>query len=211
MFRAKVCGITTWRDASRAVDCGADALGFNFYRPSPRYISPHAAGRIIARLPNHVACTGVFVNEPVEAILRVRNISGINLAQLHGEEPPEQVARIAERLVTIKAFRVGPGFRPAMLKPYKAADACLLDGFSARLRGGTGRTVDWRLARRAARYAPIVLAGGLGPENIAEAVRRARPAAVDVNSGVESAPGRKDLKKLRAFFDALESVKEFLQ
>lgn len=209
MFRIKVCGITSWTDARRAVDCGADALGFNFYRRSPRYISPHAAGRIIARLPKHVACVGVFVNEPVEAVLRARNIAGINLAQLHGEEPPQIVARLAERMVTLKAFRASPEFRLADLRPYRAADAFLLDGFSSRARGGTGRTVDWRLARRAGRYGPIVLAGGLNAENIAEAVRRARPAAVDVNSGVERAPGRKDAKKLRAFFDAVESVKKY--
>lgn len=209
MFRIKVCGITTWTDACRAVDCGADALGFNFYRPSPRYITPHAARRIIARLPKHVACAGVFVNEPIEFVLRARNISGINLAQLHGEEPPELVARIAERMVTIKVFRVSPQFRVTALKRYKAADAYLLDGFSPRLRGGTGRTVDWRLARRAGRFGPIVLAGGLNPENITEAIRKARPAAVDVNSGVESAPGRKDVKKLRAFFEAVETVKEY--
>ena len=209
MFRIKVCGITSWTDARRAVDCGADALGFNFCRRSPRYISPLAAGRIIARLPKHVACVGVFVNEPMEVVLRARNIAGINLAQLHGEEPPEIVARLAERMVTIKAFRVSPKFQLAALRRYRAADAFLLDGFSSRARGGTGRTVDWRLARRAGRYGPIVLAGGLSAENIAEAVRRARPAAVDVNSGVERAPGRKDAKKLQAFFDAVESVKKY--
>ena len=209
MFRIKVCGITTWTDARRAVECGADALGFNFCRPSPRYISPHAARRIIARLPQHVACVGVFVNESVETVLRARNIAGIKLAQLHGEEPPELVARIAERMVTIKAFRMAPGFRPAAMARYKTAAAFLLDGFSPRLRGGTGRTVDWQLARRAARYGPIILAGGLGPENVAEAMRTARPAALDVNSGVESKPGHKDAAKLRAFFQAVESVKEY--
>ena len=211
MFRVKVCGITTWIDACRSVDCGADALGFNFYWRSPRYISPRAARRIIARLPKHVACVGVFVNEPIEVVLRAKNIAGINLAQLHGEEPPKLVARIAERMVTIKAFRVSPQFRITSLKQYKAADACLLDGFNPRLRGGTGNNVDWRLAARAARYGPIVLAGGLTPENVVAAIRGARPAAIDVNSGVESAPGRKNLTRLRAFFDALESVKEFLQ
>lgn len=210
MFRIKVCGITSWGDARRAVDCGADALGFNFYPRSPRYISPHAAGRIIERLPKHVVCVGVFVNESVETVLRARNIAGINLAQLHGEEPPEVVARLAERMVTIKAFRISPQFRPAALGAYRAADAFLLDGFSTRLRGGTGRMVDWSVARRARRYGPIVLAGGLNAENIVEAVRRARPAAVDVNSGVERAPGRKDLGKLRAFFDAIAGVREML-
>jgi phosphoribosylanthranilate isomerase len=209
MFRIKVCGITTWTDAIRSVDCGADALGFNFYWRSPRFISPRAALRITARLPKHVACVGVFVNEPLEVALRARNIAGINLAQLHGEEPPELVARIAEQMVTIKAFRVSPEFRVTALRRYKAADAYLLDGFHPRQRGGTGQTVDWRIAARAARYGPIVLAGGLNSENIVAAIRAARPAAVDVNSGVESAPGRKDLTKLRAFFDAVESVKEF--
>lgn len=209
MFRVKVCGITTWIDACRSADCGADALGFNFYWRSPRYISPRAARRIITRLPKHVACVGIFVNEPIEVVMRAKNIAGINLAQLHGEEPPELVARIAERMVTIKAFRVSPQFRITTLKRYKAADACLLDGFSPRLRGGTGNNVDWRLAARAARYGPIVLAGGLNPENVVAAIRGARPAAIDVNSGVESAPGRKNLTKLRAFFEAVETVKEY--
>jgi phosphoribosylanthranilate isomerase len=209
MFRVKVCGITTWTDASCAIDCGADALGFNFYPRSPRYISPRAAGRIIARLPKHVARVGVFVNEPIEVVLRARIVAGINLAQLHGEELPDLVARVAERLVTIKAFRVSPKFRLAELGRFKAADAYLLDGYSPRARGGTGRVVDWRLIRRARRFGPIILAGGLNAENVAEAVRRGGPAAVDVNSGVESAPGRKDPKKLRAFFEALETVKDF--
>ena len=209
MFRVKVCGITNWTDARRAVDCGADALGFNFYRPSPRYISPHAAAKIIWRLPANIACVGVFVDEPLEVVLRARNIAGIHIAQLHGEETPETVARIAERILTLKALRTSPDFRLADLQRYRAAEACLLDGFRPRLRGGTGRTIDWALARRAARYSKIVLAGGLNPRNIAEAVRSARPAAIDVNSGIESAPGKKNPRKLRAFFDALEPVKEY--
>jgi phosphoribosylanthranilate isomerase len=209
MFRVKVCGITNWTDARRAVECGADALGFNFYRRSPRYISPHGAAKIIARLPGNIACVGVFVDEPLEAVLRARNITGIHLAQLHGDEAPETVARIAERIVTLKALRMSTDFRVADLSRYKSAEACLLDGFHSRLRGGTGRTIDWTLARRAARYAKIVLAGGLNPHNIAEAMRKARPAAVDVNSGVESAPGRKALRKLEAFFAALDPVKKY--
>jgi phosphoribosylanthranilate isomerase len=206
MFRIKVCGITNWTDARRAFEGGCDALGFNFYPPSPRYIEPAKARRIAARLPEGVAAVGVFVNESLEVVLRIARLVGLDYAQLHGEESPELLRDVTERLPAIKAFRVVPRFRLASLGKYEAAAAFLLDGFHPRLRGGTGRTVDWSLARRAARYGPIVLAGGLRPENVAEAIRRARPAAVDVSSGVEAAPGRKDKVKLQDFLEAALSA-----
>ncbi len=212
LFRVKVCGITNWTDARRAVDCGAEALGFNFYPASPRYVRAAEAQRIAKRLPRGVGAVGVFVDEPLETVREIARIVGLDFAQLHGDESPASAAAIGRGragLPVIKAFRVAPGFRPAVLARFEAARAFLLDGFSPGLRGGTGRTVDWALARRAARYGKIILAGGLNPENIAEAIRAARPAAVDVNSGVESAPGRKDPAKLRALFDAVNSARDF--
>ncbi len=206
MFRIKVCGITNWTDARRAIEGGSDALGFNFYPRSPRYIEPAQARRIAARLPKGVAAVGVFVNEPLEVIERIARQVGLDYVQLHGDESPEIVAGVAKRIPAIKAIRVAPGFRAASLQKYCRATAFLLDGFHPRLRGGTGRTVDWSLARRAGRYGPIVLAGGLRPDNVAAAIRSARPAAVDVSSGVESAPGRKDKVKLREFIEAALSA-----
>jgi phosphoribosylanthranilate isomerase len=206
MFRIKVCGITNWTDARRAIEGGCDALGFNFYPRSPRYIEPARARRIAARLPRGVAAVGVFVNEPLEAVLRIARQVGLDYVQLHGDETPALLADVSLCVPAIKAFRVAPGFRAASLQKYRRAAAFLLDGFHPRLRGGTGRTVDWSLARRAGRYGPIVLAGGLRPDNVAEAIRSARPAAVDVSSGVESAPGRKDRVKLREFIEAALSA-----
>jgi len=203
--RVKICGITTWADARLSVDLGASALGFNFYPPSPRAISPAGAWNIIRRLPPFVEAVGVFVNWPplvVDALARALRLGSV---QLHGSESPEEVAELGHRHRVIKAVQVGRGFRLASLSKYRGADALLLDGFSQDLHGGTGRTVDWKLARAARRFAPIVLAGGLVPENIGEAVRVARPYAVDVASGVEAQPGKKDPAKLRALFEALQS------
>ena len=205
--RVKICGITTWDDARLSIDLGASALGFNFYPPSPRAISPADAWKIIRRLPPFVEAVGVFVNWPpvvVEALARALRLTAV---QLHGAESPEEVAVLARKRRVIKAVQVGRGFRVAALAGYRAADGILLDGFARGLHGGTGRTLDWKLARAARRYAQIILAGGLTPENIAEAIRVAEPYAVDVASGVESRPGRKDPGKLRALFAAVESVR----
>ena len=205
--RVKICGITAWDDARLAVDLGASALGFNFYPDSPRAISPAGAWDILRRLPPFVESVGVFVNWPpvvVDALARALRLQAV---QLHGEESPAEVAELAKRHLVIKAVRVRPGFRPAALRRYRRADAFLLDGFAQGLHGGTGRPVDWRLARRARRYGRIILAGGLTPENVAEAIRTAEPDAVDVASGVEARPGRKDAERLRALFAAVESAR----
>jgi len=205
--RVKICGITTWGDARLSVDLGASALGFNFYPPSPRSISPANAWSIIRRLPPFVEAVGVFVDWPplvVDALARALRLGAV---QLHGSESPAEVAQLARRHRVIKAVSVKRGFQPASIKRYRAANAILLDGFARGLYGGTGRTLDWELARAAGRFGRIVLAGGLVPENIGEAIRVARPYAVDVASGVEARPGRKDPKKLRALFNAVESVR----
>jgi len=194
--RVKICGITTWDDARLSIDLGASALGFNFYPPSPRAISPADAWSIIRRLPPFVEAVGVFVNWPplvVDALARALRLDSV---QLHGAESPAQVDELARKHRVIKAVQVTRGFRVASLARYRAARG---------LRGGTGHTLDWKLAHDASRYGRIILAGGLTPENIAEAIRIAAPYAVDVASGVEARPGRKDPARLRALFAAIDT------
>lgn len=199
MVRVKICGITNWPDARLACDAGADALGFNFYPPSPRSVSPAAAWAIRRRLPPFVEAVGVFVNWEPAVVASLSESLRLHAAQLHGEESPEVVAAVARRIGVIKAFRVDSNFSPARLANYRAAKAFLLDGTRTGQYGGTGRTSDWRLARRAAHSRLIILAGGLTPGNVADAIRAVRPYAVDVASGVESRPGKKDPGKLREF------------
>ncbi|HEV2388684.1 MAG TPA: phosphoribosylanthranilate isomerase [Candidatus Acidoferrales bacterium] len=200
----KICGITNWRDARLAVDAGADALGFNFFPPSPRYIHPREAARIVRRLPATVTKVGVFVNERPEAVHAIARAVGLQAVQLHGEETPRRVSELARLAVVIKAFRMRPGFALARLGRYAGAKAFLLDGFRAGLRGGTGKPFDWSVARRASRYGRIIVAGGLGPENVAEAIAGARPYAIDVASGVEARPGKKDPARLRELMRQVE-------
>jgi phosphoribosylanthranilate isomerase len=206
--RVKICGITTWDDARLSIDLGASALGFNFFPPSPRSISPADAWSIIRRLPPFVEAVGVFVNWPPLVVGALARALRLGSVQLHGAESPRDVAELGARHRVIKAVQAKAGFRVDSLLRYRAADALLLDGFAPGLHGGTGRTLDWKLARAAGRYGRIVLAGGLTPENVAEAIRVAKPYAVDLASGVETRPGRKDAGKLRALFGAIEYVRE---
>lgn len=195
MVKLKICGITSLEDARAAVESGADYLGFNFYRPSPRYIAPERAREIIESLPRDIVAVGIFVNEPSpEHVLAIVERSGVAMAQLHGDEDPDYCRQVGSERV-IKALRAGADFDPARALDYPAA-AILLDGFDAKLYGGTGRRANWEAAREAARMVRLFLAGGLGPENIREAICAVAPYAVDVNSGVESAPGRKDAARL---------------
>ena len=206
--RVKICGITTWEDARLSIDLGASALGFNFYPSSPRAVSPADAWAIIRRLPPFVEAVGVFVNWPAMVVDAMARSLRLGSVQLHGAESPAEVAELVRKRRVIKAVQVKRGFRVASLAAFRSADAVLLDGFAPGLHGGTGRTLDWKLARSAGRYGRIILAGGLNPENIAEAIRVVRPYAVDVASGVEARPGRKDPAKLRALFAAVDSVNE---
>lgn len=206
--KVKICGITNWADAKRAVDAGAALLGFNFYRKSPRYITPAKARRIVRRLPKHVFAVGVFVNETEQKMLAIARSVGLDRLQLHGEEPPATVVRLTRSLRVIKAVRAGDSFHPAELSKFKSASGILLDGFDRQLRGGTGRTFDWRLARRAKRYARIFLAGGLTPENVGDAIRTAEPYAVDVCSGVEARPGKKDPERIEALMRAVAAARK---
>lgn len=205
--RVKVCGITNWSDAARAVEAGADALGFNFYPRSPRYIPPEEAARIVERLPRRVTTVGVFVNEQNELIDSIMRAAGLGVVQLHGTEPARQVAVLARHWPVIKAFRLRPDFPVRRVREYSTAAAFLVDAFVPGCWGGTGRTASWRLARQVGRYGPLILAGGLRAENVEAAVRRVRPFAVDVCSGVESRPGKKDPEKLRAFFAAIRRLR----
>jgi phosphoribosylanthranilate isomerase len=198
MVRVKICGITNWTDARLAVTAGADALGFNFYRQSPRYIAPDEARLIATRLPRRVLLVGVFVNASPEDVLRAARNVDLNLVQLHGEESPADVQELSESFPVIKAFRVQRGFAGERLKRYRGAAAFLLDAFDAKRRGGTGKTFDWSVAKKAKKYGAIIVAGGLTPENVAGAIRQAQPFAVDICSGVESRPGRKDPDRLDA-------------
>jgi phosphoribosylanthranilate isomerase len=196
-IRLKVCGITSIEDARAAIDCGAEYLGFNFYAKSPRYIAPASARAIIERLPSDIIGVGIFVNESrPEDVVEILGVSGAQVAQLHGDESPGYCESVgAERV--IKALRIGDDFDARRVLDYPAA-AILLDAFDAKLYGGTGKTANWAVAREAAKLTKVFLAGGLSPDNIVEAIRAVEPFAVDVNSGVESAPGRKDRDKLHA-------------
>ena len=202
MVRVKICGITNLDDALGAVDAGADALGFNFYRRSPRYITPQDARRIIGRLPESVLAVGVFVNEAEpETVARMASDANLKAVQLHGDESPAY-ARALKNFFVIKALRVSEDFVPERVTEYET-EAILLDSFDSRERGGTGRTFDWEVARRVRELVPkLYLAGGLSVENVAEAVERVEPYAVDACSRLESAPGRKDLERVREFISA---------
>lgn len=206
-MRVKICGITNWADAKAAIDAGADALGFNFYAKSARRISISHAREIIRHMPKNVSAVGVFVNAQESEVLRTAKAARLNAVQLHGDESPRTVSRISQRLPVIKAFRVGPGFRTKHLQEYVDASAFLLDGFDAKALGGTGQTFNWRIANEAKRFGSIILAGGLKKENVATAIREVQPFAVDVCSGVEAAPGKKDAKKLRSLMVAVNEVR----
>lgn len=187
------------------MELGAAALGFNFYAPSPRYITPAKAREITRRLPPFVMSVGVFADEPdAGRILALAREAGLNAIQVRGPRLPD-AGELLDEYPLIVAVPVHAQFQAAELGALKAS-AFLLDAYDPQLLGGTGKTFDWNLAREAARYGRIVLAGGLTPENVGPAIRAARPFAVDVASGVESSPGVKDAGKLRAFFEAVRDI-----
>ena len=200
--RVKVCGITRMDDALKAVEFGVDAVGFIFFRESPRYISPEDAGKIISELPPFVATVGVFVNESSAVISAVRDIAGIDTIQLHGDEP-DDLCSLWPRV--IKAFRVKDFKDIEPLKRYNVS-AYLLDTYSRESFGGTGQVFDWDIAVEAGKFGPVILSGGLTPDNIGDAVRQVRPFAVDVSSGVEAEKGLKDADKVRAFIQKAKSA-----
>lgn len=211
MTLIKICGITNLADARAALAAGASALGFNFHPSSPRFVTPEAAREIIAQLPAGVLAVGVFVNEPEPAALvRKAATAGVAAVQLHGDESSDFCAAITA-LPVIKALRVSTDFKPEHAERYRT-HAILLDAYSPRAHGGTGRVFDWRIAQRTRELvARLYLAGGLTPENVCAAIEAVRPFAVDVCSGVESAPGRKDAVKLRRFSAAVRAADKLAQ
>jgi len=196
MIKIKICGITNLDDAMAAAEYGADALGFNFYKKSPRYIEPEKAAEIIYQLPPFVLPVGVFVNEHEKRVREIQSLTGIQVLQFHGDESPEFCERFESRV--IKAFQVKDKENFHSLAHYKVG-AFLLDSYKDGLKGGTGVTFNWHLAVVAKSFGRIILAGGLNPDNVVEAAKLVQPYAVDVAGGVEKEKGIKDHAKLKKF------------
>lgn len=216
MVRVKICGITNLNDARAAIEAGADMLGFNFYRPSPRFIEPAEARKIIEVLGGEVGAAqaptmvGVFVNEASpEAVADIVADAGVNAVQLHGDESIDFCATTKQLLngkLLIKVLRVNDAFEPSETQRYDAG-AIMLDAFHREVRGGTGQVIDWTMARRARELVPrLFLAGGLSPENVADAVAEVGPFAVDACSSLETRPGQKDAERMRAFVRAARNA-----
>ena len=200
----KICGITSEADALAAVEAGADAIGLMFYEGSPRHVTLEQAKAISAALPQHVMRVGVFVNAEEAFVHQALTECMLNILQFHGDETPEECSRYP--VMTLKAFRVQGEETLAELEAYPAA-GYLLDAYVKDALGGTGATFNWDLAVRAQEFGkPIFLAGGLTPENVVEAVRKVQPFGVDVSSGVESEPGRKDAEQMRTFVSAAKGA-----
>jgi phosphoribosylanthranilate isomerase len=205
MTLIKICGITNLNDAHAAVAAGADALGFNFYRQSPRYIAPASAREIVNTLPDSIVTVGVFVNEASpEAVRAIANESGVKAVQLHGDESPDYCRALNS---VIKTFAVSDdSFDMNQLDAYDV-DAIMLDTKDNRLRGGTGRVFDWSIAQQVSQLVPkLYLAGGLSPENVSEAIEFVQPYAVDACSSLEDKPGIKNHERMRVFVDRVRSV-----
>lgn len=207
MVKVKICGITNSEDAQAAVAAGAEALGFVMYKKSPRCVEPAVARAIIAGLPPFVLPIGVFVNEDAGLVRKLMDECGFALAQLHGDEAASYCQQLGRPV--LKALRLkdrGSFLALAEFKGRAGVRGFVIDAYSDQAYGGTGQTVDWGLAAEAARAAPILLAGGLTPSNVAEAIRLVRPYGVDVSSGVEARPGKKDQMKVNAFIEAARLV-----
>jgi phosphoribosylanthranilate isomerase len=205
MTLVKICGITQREDADCALECGADALGFVFAK-SPREVTPSQARAILDGLSPGVVSLGVFVNRPASEVRAVLSESGCRVAQLHGDEGPRDLKLLAPYPV-VKVLRVRNAMGEEALAPYREAFAILLDTYSPKARGGTGQRFEESFAAGlVAKGWRIIIAGGLTPDNVAEVVSRVRPFAVDVSTGVESAPGRKDHAKIRDFVAAVRAA-----
>ena len=204
MIRVKICGITNLEDAQAAVDAGADALGFVFYPPSPRHVSPVRAVQIIQTLPPFVTTVGLFVDVAIDTVNDAAIRCGLDRIQLHGRETPAFCRQVKQPV--IKAFRIKSAESLARLSSYKVS-AYLLDAYvEGALPGGTGASFAWELAARAKPYGPVILAGGLTPANVETAIAQTCPYGVDVSTGVECAPGIKDHRKVREFIARAKAV-----
>ncbi len=202
MVRVKVCGITNSDDAFRAVELGADALGFIFYKGSKRYIDPRDAQRIISSLPPFVSSVGVFVNQGPDEIKEAVETSGVDTVQLHGDETPEFCTLLPYKL--IKAVRVKDTVNTEEVELYPVL-AILFDKHTDELYGGTGTSFDWGVLKGIAISKKVILSGGLTPENVSRAIETVRPYGVDVSTGVEDSPGKKNHMKMRKFIEAVKN------
>lgn len=206
MVKVKICGITNLDDAMAAADFGADALGFVFFKKSPRYISPANAKKIIKKLPPFISTVGVFVNEDKNTIKKTVSQAGIDIIQLHGEEPPA-ACRFPGHLA-IKAIRVKSIDNLEIISKYRdKVSAFLLDTYTPEVFGGTGQVFNWDIAVEAKKFGRVILAGGLTPAKIEKAVRWVHPYAVDVSSGVEAEKGKKDHKKMKLFIERAKGIR----
>jgi len=204
--KIKICGITDLADALLAVQCGADAVGFIFYNKSPRFVSTRRVKEIVSALPPFVNRVGVFVNESADRVNRAADACRLDYVQLHGDESPAYCKKMNRKV--IKAVRLKDSRSLAGLRAYRVS-GFLLDAYSEAGQGGTGQPCDWTLARDAKKYGPVILAGGLNPGNVVDAILRVRPYGIDVCSGVEKSPGKKSPAKIRAFFHAIAGGKKF--
>jgi phosphoribosylanthranilate isomerase len=200
----KICGVTREEDALAAARCGAHAIGLVFYRPSPRYVEPHVAAAIVRALPPFVTPVGLFVNAEADEVRNISSQVGVQVLQFHGSETPRFCLQFD--MPYLKAVQVRPGVDLLQYaRDFHAAKALLLDAFQEALHGGTGATFDWALIPPSLPL-PIVLSGGLSPHNVGEAIRRVKPAAVDVSSGVEASKGIKDPAKIAAFISGVRNA-----
>jgi phosphoribosylanthranilate isomerase len=204
--QVKICGVTNARDAKACVELGAQMVGLNFYPRSPRYIEPKLARQIVEALPADVRAVGVFVNGNAEEIRKTANTAGIRCVQLHGDFSPEVARELAREVRVIQVFSTHPQFRPEEVSLFPDCDV-LVDAHHPDFRGGTGRICDWPTARATLAFARfLILSGGLKANNVASAIKAVRPHAVDVCSGVESAPGLKDHRAIKNFVAAVQKA-----
>jgi len=204
MIRVKICGITNIGDAYWAAELGADALGFIFYPKSPRSITPERAKEIIQKLPGSKGKVGVFVNQEIQAVKEIVSFCGLRLIQLHGDESPQYCAQFPMSTL-IKAFSHCAEEEVQRLENYPVK-AILVDAHEPGRYGGTGKNSDWALALKVKKNHPLILAGGLNRENIKRAIETVRPCAVDINSGVETSPGKKDPYKIREIIEIIRAT-----
>jgi phosphoribosylanthranilate isomerase len=202
----KICGVTNAKDARACAELGANMIGFNFYSHSPRYIEPKAARRIVDALPPGACAVGVFVDASAREIRKVAELAGVRCVQLHGDTSPETCSELTRKFRVIRAFSTDTRFHPENAAGFPDCDV-LVDAHHPNLRGGTGQTCDWPAARATLRFTRfLILSGGLNAQNVGQAIAIVTPHAVDVCSGVESAPGVKDHRALQNFVNAVQKA-----
>jgi phosphoribosylanthranilate isomerase len=210
LVQIKICGVTNVKDAGASAEMGASMIGFNFYPQSPRHIAPDVARRIIEAMPPEVCAVGVFVDASAEEIRNTADAAGVRCVQLHGRTSPDTVSELARKFRVVRAFSTDPQFRPEEVSLFGDCDV-LVDAHHPNLRGGTGLTCDWPAARTARSFARfLILSGGLTEQNVGQAIAAVAPDAVDVCSGVESAPGVKDHKAIENFITAVRTANSFM-